>query len=373
MLRDIQIQNYRCFEAFSVDGFGQVNLIVGENNSGKTSLLEAIYLLVNQPTSEKVKPSLIEILERRQEYIEDTYKESAFEPEERLIPRINYLFDNIYYGFKVDWEKLSNKNTAVIVISSQQEISTELKIFFGFSDSFPVDPVLHFISKTRTNEAKIKTSNNVFIDFPIKVIKYIHHKVIKYNHNIYREIGDYERNFRCQYEKQANNRINRNSESSYDFLYPCNTKYIPNDGISLKTILNLWDEISLTDKEDKVIEALQIINPDVEKVGFFLHENPKRPKVKIKGYNNPIPLNSMGSGMNKILGLAAFTVSVENGILLVDEIETGLHYKAQTNMWRLLIQTAKQLNVQIFATTHSWDCISAYQEALELTFRTSKK
>ena len=47
MLRDLTVQNYRCFEDFHIDGLEQVNLFVGNNNSGKTSLLEAIYLLSN--------------------------------------------------------------------------------------------------------------------------------------------------------------------------------------------------------------------------------------------------------------------------------------------------------------------------------------
>ena len=48
MLRDLCIQNYRTFKDFNIDGLARVNLIVGMNNSGKTSLLEAVYLLVNQ-------------------------------------------------------------------------------------------------------------------------------------------------------------------------------------------------------------------------------------------------------------------------------------------------------------------------------------
>jgi len=58
-------------------------------------------------------------------------------------------------------------------------------------------------------------------------------------------------------------------------------------------------------------------------------------------------------------------VTVEKGFLLVDEIETGLHYEAQTDMWRLILEVAQQLNIQVFATTHSWDCISAFEEALD--------
>jgi hypothetical protein len=63
MLRDLTIKNYRCFKDFSIDDLARVNLIVGKNNSGKTSFLEAVYLLVNQGNPH----ALIEILESRGE------------------------------------------------------------------------------------------------------------------------------------------------------------------------------------------------------------------------------------------------------------------------------------------------------------------
>jgi AAA15 family ATPase/GTPase len=73
----------------------------------------------------------------------------------------------------------------------------------------------------------------------------------------------------------------------------------------------------------------------------------------------------MGDGMRRILTLAITEIVAEGGVLLVDEIDTGLYYRAQTNLWRLLIQTAQRLNVQIFATTHSWDCVKSFQQASE--------
>ena len=86
--------------------------------------------------------------------------------------------------------------------------------------------------------------------------------------------------------------------------------------------------------------------------------------VRLRG-QYPIPLDTMGEGMRRILNLAMAAVTVENGFLLIDEIETDLYYETQTDMWRLIIEIAQQLNVQVFATTHSWDCICAFQEALE--------
>ncbi|MFP4099041.1 AAA family ATPase [Coleofasciculus sp.] len=81
--------------------------------------------------------------------------------------------------------------------------------------------------------------------------------------------------------------------------------------------------------------------------------------------NSTIPLSSMGEGMRRILNLAMAAVTVENGFLLIDEIETGLYYEAQTEMWRFILEVAKEFNIQVFATTHSWDCICAFQEALD--------
>ena len=51
------------------------------------------------------------------------------------------------------------------------------------------------------------------------------------------------------------------------------------------------------------------------------------------------------------------------GGLLIDEFETGLHHGIQADLWRMIFLLANQLNVQVFATTHSWDCVEAFQEA----------
>lgn len=69
--------------------------------------------------------------------------------------------------------------------------------------------------------------------------------------------------------------------------------------------------------------------------------------------------------MQRMFGIALALVNSRNGILLVDEIENGLHYSAQPDVWRLIFRLASRLNVQVFATTHSWDCIEAFQKAAQ--------
>jgi AAA15 family ATPase/GTPase len=71
----------------------------------------------------------------------------------------------------------------------------------------------------------------------------------------------------------------------------------------------------------------------------------------------------MGDGMNRLLGITLALATARDGILLVDEIENGIHYSVQVDVWRAILHAAESLNVQVFATTHSWDCIRAFAAA----------
>ena len=108
MLRDLTVQNYRCFDNFHIDGLEQVNLFVGNNNSGKTSLLEAIYLLVN---SDK-KATLMEIIDNRTTYFFD---------DDTLFYSVNHLF----YGRNVNQQDK-------IKIASNQSVYQQIILNFFY-------------------------------------------------------------------------------------------------------------------------------------------------------------------------------------------------------------------------------------------------
>jgi AAA15 family ATPase/GTPase len=65
----------------------------------------------------------------------------------------------------------------------------------------------------------------------------------------------------------------------------------------------------------------------------------------------------MGDGMWRMLAMAIAITHCKGGVLLIDEIDTGLHYSVMSQMWRLIYNAAKDLDVQVFATTHSYDCV----------------
>ena len=76
-----------------------------------------------------------------------------------------------------------------------------------------------------------------------------------------------------------------------------------------------------------------------------------------QGGGRRVPLGSYGEGMRRLLALSLALTQTANGFLLIDEIDTGLHWTLLENMWRLVIETARKSSIQVFATTHSYDCI----------------
>jgi AAA15 family ATPase/GTPase len=150
-------------------------------------------------------------------------------------------------------------------------------------------------------------------------------------------------------------------------------KEINNEFVEVKRLAQLdinalWDGIVNTQTKKKVFEALRILDPNIIEVNVqpFEHMNFNLNTVilaQVENQNEALPLKSFGEGLNRIFEIALTLVKCENGILLIDEIEIGLHYSVLPEIWKLIFKTAKDLNVQVFATTHSKDCIEAFSEA----------
>ena len=133
-------------------------------------------------------------------------------------------------------------------------------------------------------------------------------------------------------------------------------------------VTQLWDRIYLTAWQDEVEEALRIIEPAIRNIGLVqsLGENGQQvPQVRISGETERVLLSSLGEGMNRIFGLALALVNARDGFLLVDEIGNGIHYSVQPRLWDFILTQAQRLNVQVFATTHSWDAVKAFQQATQ--------
>jgi hypothetical protein len=141
-----------------------------------------------------------------------------------------------------------------------------------------------------------------------------------------------------------------------------------------------WDDIALTPSEGRVLDTLQMIAPirGVSLVGDPREHGGRMAKVRVDGTRDPVPLAVLGDGVVRMFqvavaleyaGIARRTTLDEKipanvfPLLLIDEVEMGIHYSLHPDLWRLVFKAARDLDVQVFATTHSWDCIKGFQEA----------
>ncbi len=181
--------------------------------------------------------------------------------------------------------------------------------------------------------------------------------VIIHNYIIISRLVDTRRRFKSN--KQA---LNGNYLQSMMVCHWIGPELIPNVKIA-----KFWDQIALKDEEQTAIHAIQIaMDVDVERITMIGDDYPRfrgrRPIVKIKSHN-PVSLKSLGNGAVRLFSTALAMTNCTNGFLLIDEVENGIHHSIQHQYWNMVLSIAKHYNIQIFATTHSIDCVKGFARA----------
>ncbi|MXX36608.1 MAG: ATP-binding protein [Gemmatimonadetes bacterium] len=147
--------------------------------------------------------------------------------------------------------------------------------------------------------------------------------------------------------------------------------------MSNKEIVRFWNAIALTDDEDRAMQALRLIlGSDLERVAVIREDEPsvsyknvevedhiQRVVAKLRGQARPVPLQSLGDGALHLAGVALALANSRDSFLLIDEVENGIHHSVQPDFWRMIFKTAQANNVQVIATTHSYDCVRGFAQA----------
>ena len=318
MLTRLQVSNYRGFQSFRVDGLARVNLFVGKNNSGKTALLEGIQFL----TSGGDPAILNEVAERRGELI-ITRREAPFT---QLVDIAHF-----FHGHAL-----------------------ALDASFSFTGDDGYAPVSVKTYAQRSN-VEVEDSSGQAAEAPGFFVRILGQKNRAANRSfrITREGGvDFEGSPRLRRAGV----LRRGGGPQVRFVGP--------DAFSSIDLAMMWDEVTTSGQEAEVAAAMRIIEPNLESVhpltGIFASGySPSRGGfiVGLKGQELRLPLGSMGDGMRRLMALATSLAFTKEGCLLLDEIDTGLHYSVMSDMWKLVIGKANASNIQVFASTHSWDCI----------------
>jgi len=330
MLKNLTIKNFRCFKHFQLQQLGRVNLLVGKNNSGKTSILEAIQLLCSKGNPEP----LVEAMTNRGEYVgSNDIKRSGRDRELDIC--------HLFYGHEIEPD-------------SEFSIS-------GLNDDFQDELFVSIGKRPIASRADSEIESDEYTSF----IEEFPDNLIELVFNISWTDGNKRKSWKRS--------LSSSGGLSLGYIRPlrvigigkpsknaAKTQYITSSSLTTKNMTELFDNVVLTPEEMLVYKALQTIEPKIERIAPIGSHRYSESRggfvVRLSDSDQRVPIGSMGDGIWRMLGLALSTVCARGGVLLVDEIDTGLHFTAMEDMWKLIWKTAKDLNVQVFATTHNSDC-----------------
>lgn len=120
--------------------------------------------------------------------------------------------------------------------------------------------------------------------------------------------------------------------------------------------------------EDQVEAMLRMIEPRLRSIRSLQPYGVPLLYAGIDGLPERIPVIQLGHGFSRLLTIMAEIVASQKPVILIDEIENGLHHSALIDIWRGLLTACEQSEVQVFATTHSWECVAAAHQAFAESF-----
>lgn len=323
VLDSLEIKNFRAFKHLRIEKLGRVNLIVGKNNVGKSTVLEALWLYLVRGEPYHVNRLL---------YVRDELAEQQTRPQIMDAQEQVNVLGSLFHGH-IDPRKPHEK----IVIGSMTDVEDRVTI-----DVHWTSIQLNAVNEPIGVEAERQNSFAAF--YPHLSVGVGANPPLMFSLNM----------------------IHQGLYGLRPELSSGSDVQVTTSGLDSTHIGVFWDNVALSDLEHDVISALRIVAPHVEAVNLVggRKQNGERiVKVRMQGGNTPVTLRSMGEGMNRMFGIALALVNAKDGMLLIDEVDTGLHYSVLPDLWKLIFEVAHRLNVQVFATSHSWDCIEAFQSA----------
>lgn len=316
MIRSFHIKNYRGFRDFMFEPLERVNLITGSNNVGKTSLLEALYL------------NLTPITALRSNLNSDNKQETSTRHNIfRGFKDIGYNLDNVTkWGWLFRGKDLGKD---IELASARRDGSAQLTMGWWIEHKSGDIPL---------------TS-----DIPFDDLQTLYLKVTVENTDRTMQIW----------------RIDRSGDRPPDgYVF---------DSIPLRLLFNVYSRSPQDDtkwfsqladvgRQDEVVNVLKLIEPRLKNLAVSTSDGPAMIYGDI-GVGRRIPMSQMGEGMVRLLSLVLEIANASGGVVLIDEIENGLHHSVLTKVWRAIGEAARQSDTQVFATTHSLECIRAAHEA----------
>ncbi len=335
-LPNLSIKNFRGIDELSISSLGRVTLFAGKNSVGKTTVLNAIEVYAARGRS----VDLQKLLRKREEFVSAT--------DEDLSGTLDVDWKALFY------ERKAYGNIVIGPSDSEAQLKIEAISLNDKQRSF-----LERFLPAGLSGGSWQGLRSVFGDQE-HIIPWI-------NASVFKEGG-------YQLTSQQIQRLLQEDELLPRMRCVSLETGLPDD----RALTRYWNKVVLTPDEELAVQAMGLIFPDkVERVAVVGDNSIRlqdeirsgrwkdRILVKLRGQVQPVPLKSLGDGALRLFSLALALANSQDGFLLIDESENGIHHSLQKDFWTLILQTAQANNVQVLATTHSVDCVRNFAYAAD--------
>ncbi len=324
MYKSININRFKGFREFKMDNIGRINLISGRNNVGKTALLEAIFLHCGA-----YNPALTINIDRF-----------------RGLDKIHIEFDG---SKQSPWDSLFNNfdKSSVIEIEGKFIEGSVRKISL-----MVVQPSEGSAEKGPIIQYGTSTLENVSLDAENTV-------VLKLNYEEFTEKKSRKKKTGSSFLSLGPKGVCTPIIKPPPFptiIQPARYRFPPDEDAKR------FSRLEIIGEEDILIEALKIFEPGLKRISVVFSGGMPILYGDI-GLSQMLQLSYMGDGMSKLASIILAIGNAKDGVVLIDEIENGFHHSMMQKVWAAIDRAARHSNTQIFATTHSLECIIAAHKA----------
>jgi AAA domain/AAA domain, putative AbiEii toxin, Type IV TA system len=311
MIESIEIRNFRCFKHQSISGCKRFNVIVGDNDAGKTALLEAIFLTLSGNVEVGVRL-------RNQRGFDTTFNAPVRAIEEAL-------WRDYFSG--LDWDHPITvtlngigPSKRTMIISRRRSAPDVVIPFGGLDQKEAAGPLLP-------------------ITFEWWDASGVLHKAVP------------------KITPQGIQLGVPDEDLPNFFLFPANQMSPASEAAAR------FSDLSRRRREEEFVEVFSREYPWIENLNIEVFGGLPTIYATIIGSTTKLPVNAVSGGINRILSIMLTLAARPTGVILVDEIENGLYHKHKVGLWRTLLTLARQNNCQMFLTTHDEEWLEALIDA----------
>jgi hypothetical protein len=317
MIDEIFIENFRGFSSTHISGLKRVNVIVGKNASGKTAILESIFLSAGSAGPQTTLQ--LRALRQLGNLLQIAGESSSYRS----------LWEDVFHWFDQD------KTVSIKIVGTNSD-SRALRVFYEDSPSQLLPFGLNAVSPPQPLNMAI---------MPQIVFEW--------------QRGD---ETPIQVRPKLTPRGLEFEGASVEH-FPA-IMFGPHAADSPAENAKRYSELSKSGGIRSVVRALRTEYPFIRSLSIEYSASIPAVFASFTHSQKKMPVALISDGINKLLSVMLGIGSFPKGAILIDQIEDGFYYARMPSIWKVLYRFAQENEAQIFATTHSIECLNALQEAM---------